>query len=174
MPKRNHGTQIMAEKYFNGDIIITDPCYIILDDRRDDWRKSSYGEDIFFLSFGHYLCKTTLIGDWNCEVFKGSGSRLWFPQAPEKKIGDFSADACKVCVFYLRDILRYNPAFDDHTNQPWCACWIKNFQGTVKIVTKLDPDGDESMHLIGVGNKSFFTRESYWSEVFPYKKQKNI
>ena len=52
-------------------------------------------------------------GDWYCEVFKGSGSRLWFPQVPEKKIGDFSADACKVGVFYLRDILRYNPAFDE-------------------------------------------------------------
>ena len=51
MPKRNHGTQIMAEKYFNGDIIITDPCYIIPDDCRDDWQKSSYGEDMFFLGF---------------------------------------------------------------------------------------------------------------------------
>lgn len=174
MPKRNHGTQIMAEKYFNGDIIITDPCYSIPDDSRDDWQRCSHGADMFALGFRHYLCATTLIGDWYCEVFKGSGSRLWFPQVPEKKIGDFSADACKVGVFYLRDILRYNPAFDAHINQPWCACWIKNFQGTVKIVTKLDPDGDESMHLIGIGNKSFFTRESYWSEVFPYKKQKNI
>ena len=174
MPERNHGTQIIAEEYFNGDIIITDPCYIIPDDSRDDWQRCSYGEDMFALGFKHYLCETTFIGDWYCEVFKGSGSRLWFPQTPEKKIGDFSADACKVGVFYLRDILRYNPAFDAHINQPWCACWIKNFQGTVKIVTKLDPDGDESMHLIGVGNKSFFTRESYWSEVFPYKKQKNI
>ena len=24
MPERNHGTQIIAEKYFNGDIIITE------------------------------------------------------------------------------------------------------------------------------------------------------
>ena len=91
MPKRNHGTQIMAEKYFNGDIIITDPCYSIPDDSRDDWQRCSHGADMFALGFRHYLCATTLIGDWYCEVFKGSGSRLWFPQVPEKKIGDFSA-----------------------------------------------------------------------------------
>ena len=113
MPERNHGTKVIAEKYFHGDIIITDPCYIIPDDKPDDWQKSCHGDDMFCLGFRNYLCETTLSGDWYCEVFKGSGSRLWFPQVPEKKIGDFSADACKVGVFYLRDILRYNPAFDE-------------------------------------------------------------
>ena len=55
MPKRNHGAQIIAEKYFNGDIIITDPCYIIADDLRDDWYKCSCVEDMFALCFRHYL-----------------------------------------------------------------------------------------------------------------------
>ena len=168
MPERNHGTKVITEKYFHGDIIITDPCYIIPDDKPDDWQKSCHGDDMFCLGFRNYLCETTLSGDWYCEVFKGTGSRLWYPQAPERKIGDFSADACKAGIFYLREILRYNPSFDDHIRKPWCACLIKNFQGMVKIFTKLDPDGDESMHVIGYGNKSFFSRERYWSEIFLY------
>ena len=155
MPERNYGTITVAESYFNGDIIITDPCYII-PDNCNDWQRCGYGENMELLGFGNYLCETTLEGDWCCEVFKGTKSRLLFPQAPEKKIGDFAADACKVGVFYLREILRYNPAFDYHINRSWCTCWIKAFQGKVKIVEKLNPDGDERLHLIGLGNKSFF------------------
>lgn len=169
MPERKHGMKVIAERYFNGDIIITDPCYLIPEDHGEDWERCQHGRNMASLGLRHCLCETTLIGDWYCEVFKGTGSRMWHPQAPEKKLGDFSADACQVGVFYLWEILRYNPAFDDHINKPWCACLIKDFQGTVKIVTKLDPDGDESMHVIGFGNCSFFTRETYWSEVFQYK-----
>ena len=171
MPERNHGTVTIGESRFNGDIVITDPCYLIPDDRPADWEACAHGDEMEALGIAHYLCRVTLYGDWSCEVFKGTGSRLWYPQAPEKKIGEFAADACRVGVFYLREILRYNPAFDFHINKPWCACLIKGFRGSVKIVTKVDPDGDESMHLIGIGSKSFFTRESYWSEVLAYKQR---
>lgn len=174
MSERNHGTVIIAEEYFNGDIILTDPCYIIPDDHRDDWQNCCYGDDMFCLGFKHYLCEMTLEGDWHCEVFLGTGSRMWYQQKAERKIGEFAADACKTGIFYLHEILKYNPQFDYHISKPWCACWIKKYQGTVKIVTKLDPDGDESMHIIGLGNKSFFSRESYWSNIFPCKKSEKV
>ena len=169
MPERNHGTIELASAYFNGDIIITDPGYFVSD--MDEWKKCRSGYEMENLGFSNFLCRTTLYGDWCCEVFKSSGSRLWYPQAPEKKLGEFAGDSAQVGVFLLREILRYNPNWNYHLEKPWCACWIKNFTGTVKIVVKLDPDGDESMHLIGIGTQSFFTRETYWSEVFPYKKK---
>ena len=93
----------------------------------------------------------------------GSGIRRLL----KKKLGEFAGDSAQVGVFLLREILRYNPQWNYHIEKPWCACLIKNFTGTVKIVVKLDPDGDESMHLIGIGTQSFFTREAFWSEVFP-------
>ena len=169
MPKRNHGTIELESAYFNGDIIITDPGYLVND--MDEWTKCERGHAMENLGFRNFLSRNTLIGDWYCEVFKSSGSRLWYPQAPEKKFGEFSADSAQVGVFLLREILQYDPQWNFYIENPQCACLIKNFTGTVKIVVKLDPDGDESMHLIGVGTQSFFTRESYWSEVFPHVKK---
>ena len=174
MKQCNHIPHTISGKYFNSDIIITDPCYIIPAERPQDWICCDYGEDMFSLGFRHCLCRRTPDGDWFCEVFRGTGRNIWTSLDPAKKIGTFSADTGKVGVFYLQEILRYNPAFDDHIKKPWCACWIKNFAGTVRIISQTDPHGDESMHVIGCGNQTFFSRESYWSKAFPMKKEEKI
>lgn len=170
MKEHDHKTKVIDSEYFNGDIVITDPCQIIPDNRKDDWQKSGYGEHMYILGFSDYLSEITPDGDWSCEVFQGSDKSLWEPQTLEKKIGDFSADACRVGIFYLQEILKYNPSFDLHINKPLCCCLIKDFQGIVKIVRKLYPEDNDSIHVTGEGNQLFFCRERYWSNIYPYKK----
>lgn len=46
---------------FKGDIIITDPCYIIKDNS-DDWNKCGWGENMGILGFTTYISEYTLCG----------------------------------------------------------------------------------------------------------------
>ena len=52
---------------FDGDIIITDPCYIMKED--DDWATCAYGENMEALGITHYMTRDTLYGDWSCTTF---------------------------------------------------------------------------------------------------------
>lgn len=53
---------------FKGDIIITDPCYIIKDNS-DDWDKCGWGENMGILGFTTYISEYTLCGDWSCSTW---------------------------------------------------------------------------------------------------------
>lgn len=123
---------------FDGDIIITDPCYVTKD---DDWSLSDYGSDMEILGIKNYLVSETLYGDWSCTVFDVCG----------KKLGNFCADAGMVAVFSLDEVLKYNPEFDYHLNREWTTTWIKNFKGVVQIVVEENEDGEHSVHVIGNG-----------------------
>lgn len=57
---------------FKGDVIITDPCYIINKDNEDDWEKSEYGQDMESLGIKTYLCSDTEYGDWSCTTVRDS------------------------------------------------------------------------------------------------------
>ena len=160
-------SSLIDSEFFNGDIILTDPCYLIKDER--DKTVSNHGEYMEPLGFYTYLSERTLIGDWDCDVFQGPADSVWTPQAPEKKIGSFSADACRVGVFYLKDVLKYDPSFAMHITHPWCVCWLKDFKGTVNFITLPDPDGYETMLVTGSGSLDFFSRESDWNQFFPCK-----
>lgn len=52
---------------FKGDILITDPCYIV---KKGDWTNCDYGHLMEELGFTNYICKDTLYGDWSCFVYK--------------------------------------------------------------------------------------------------------
>lgn len=123
---------------FDGDIIITDPCYVIKDDNHnDDWEKCEYGDNMEALGITHYMTRDTIYGDWSCSVYN-TGNR--------RKIGDFCADAGLVSVFLLSDVLKYNPSFDYHINRKWTTALIKNFKGTVQFVVEEEPyeyDGEQ-------------------------------
>ena len=103
----------------NEDIIITDPCYIIKDDT-DDWRKCNYGNDMEALGFTNYKVRDTIYGDWSCTVFNTDNN---------EKIGEFCADAGKVGIFALNEVLRYNPEFDYHLKKKWATTLINDFTG---------------------------------------------
>ena len=105
---------------FDGDIIITDPCYIEKDDDDCVYNCEQYG-------ITNYMTRNTLYGDWSCTTFDLN---------TKEPIGQFCADAGMVSVFLLDEVLRYNPDFDLHINNPWTTTWIKNFKGTVQFVVK--------------------------------------
>ena len=81
---------------FKGDIIITDPCYIVkdreenphaypsIDDpnyrtlldayktwnkEHDDWEKCDYGANMEILGFTTFISESTIYGDWSCTTW---------------------------------------------------------------------------------------------------------
>lgn len=118
------------EKEFDGDIIITDPCYIIRQKNEltdDDWEKCCYGNYMERLGIKTYLTHSTLYGDWGCTVFNSD---------TKEKIGCFCADAGLVSVFLLDEVLAYNPDFNYHIERDWTTTLIPDFKETVQIVVE--------------------------------------
>lgn len=181
---------------FKGDIIITDPCYLIRDEH---WGSDiSYsGDRLEAFGFTKYIWEDTLYGDWSCTVYKGteestkSMRKIWtdlyikawsvqnsvladpsqfeelegnylkslakFREDHKSSIlGTFCADAGLVGVFYVDEVLAYNPALKESLNdsKSWFTV-IKGFDGNVESLT----DG-EIRHLVGTGNINFYTEQS--------------
>lgn len=131
---------------FDGDIIITDPCYIMRED--DDWATCSYGEDMEALGIVHYMTRDTLYGDWSCTTFDTD---------TKEAIGKFCADAGLVSVFLLDEVLKYNPYYKDHLKNKWTVTWIKDFKGTVEFVVK---------HIEGYYEEDtdYWKKGDYWED----------
>lgn len=131
---------------FDGDIIITDPCYIMKED--DDWATCAYGENMEALGITHYMTRDTLYGDWSCTTFDSD---------TKEAIGEFCADAGLVSVFLLDEVLKYNPEFDYHLKNKWMVTWIKDFKGTVKFVVK---------HIEGYYEEDtdYWKKGDYWED----------
>lgn len=53
---------------FKGDIIITDPCYVIKKGSKD-WRKCNCGDNMEVLGLTKYISESTLYGDWSCSTW---------------------------------------------------------------------------------------------------------
>jgi len=149
---------------FDGDIIITDPCYIIREKHHgttpitdDDWCACDYGSHMETLGIQHYMTSDTLYGDWGCTVYDTDTDEV---------LGEFCADAGLVSVFLLGEVLKYNPDFDYHKERTWTTTLIPNFKGTVQFViehhegvfedtTEYHKAGDKwedySLHVAGNG-----------------------
>lgn len=152
---------------FDGDIIITDPCYIMKsDNNRDDWFTSDFGRKMEPFGFTKYITRSTLYGDWSCTTYDAD---------TEKYIGEFCADAGLVSVFLLDEVLKYNPEFDYHINRKWTTTWIKNFKGTVQYKVHVDEEDNDGIFpeayafIVGCGiNKetgeliNFITSQTGW------------
>jgi hypothetical protein len=127
------------KKFFDGDILITDPCYVVRAEHhgiapitRDDWDSCDYGYDMERLGINTYITHETMYGDWSCTVFDAT-------TRGKKSLGDFCADAGLVSVFLLSEITAYNPHFMDYYNErPWIGTIIPDFKGTAQIVVKED------------------------------------
>lgn len=144
----------MRKVHFKGDIIITDPCYIMRAKHHgttplteDDWDACNYGEDMEVFGFTNYLTHSTLYGDWSCTTFNSD---------TKEPIGEFCADAGLVSVFLLDEVLKYNPDFDYHINKPWTTTLIKDFDGDI-CFEKIDED---TLIVKGVGNINFETTQT--------------
>ena len=115
--------KVVAKKLFNGDIVITDPCYLgYTDETCDTYERCG-------------IVSPTYYGDWGCTVFKTDG-KLGHVTSKMPKLGKFCADAGMVCVMYLEDAEALKPGFVDWLNErPWCATIIPKFSGEVSFVT---------------------------------------
>ncbi len=150
---------------FKGDIIITDPCYIIKKNS-GDWGKCGYGDNMKALGIENYLCRDTIYGDWSCTTFNSD---------TKEAIGEFCADAGMVAVFLLDEVLAYNPDFDFYETKPWTTTLIKDFDGDIEINiihiegvydddtewhSKGDKWEDNEVRVIGKGNINFETHQT--------------
>lgn len=150
---------------FKGDIIITDPCYIIKKNS-GDWGKCGYGDNMKALRIENYLCRDTIYGDWSCTTFNSD---------TKEAIGEFCADAGMVAVFLLDEVLAYNPDFDFYETKPWTTTLIKDFDGDIEINiihiegvydddtewhSKGDKWEDNEVRVIGKGNINFETHQT--------------
>lgn len=106
--------------FFDEDIIITDPCYIMKDEDWDEFCNDN--KNILKEKIPSIIWRDTLYGDWSCSVFSNN-----------TVIGNFCADAGLVCVAKLDEVLSYNPNFDYHINKPWTTTLIKDFKGFINF-----------------------------------------
>lgn len=113
--------KIDLEKEFDGDIIITDPCYFIKD---EDWYKYGYGENLNKLGFTQYMTRNNMYGDWSCTVYD---------QNTRDKIGTFCADAGLVGVYLLDEVMAYNPDYKDVKENHWSVTCVRDFKGIVEF-----------------------------------------
>ena len=135
----------ISEEYVNEDIIITYPCYIRMDEKKD---KIPYD-----------LIADTIYGDWGCTVYN---------KDTKEKLGRFCADASFVCIAKLKDVLKYNPDFEKWMKEhDWCVTLIKNFTGTAYIKYDIKhfeyegkPDKDLYCYIEGVGNINFIAGQT--------------
>ena len=128
---------------FNGDIMITDPCYIRRKDKKDDWSTCYYGYDMEKLGINHYMTRDTLYGDWSCTTFNSN---------TKEPIGRFCADAGLVSVMLLDEVLKYNPNYNCDLRESFTATIIRDFYGTVQFVIRQDGSKEEyNLEVIGHG-----------------------
>ena len=139
----------MRTVHFEGDIIITDPCYIMREKSltNDDWDFCDYGSEMEVFNFTNYLTHDTLYGDWSCTTFNSD---------TEEVIGHFCADAGLVSVFLLDEVLKYNPDFNYHIERPHTTTWIKDFKGDI-CFEKID---ERTLIVKGIGNINFETKQT--------------
>ncbi len=132
---------------FDGDVLITDPCYIM---KGNDWRKTDYGSNLEAVGIKTYVTNDTIYGDWACTVYDKN----------ELSVGEFCADAGLVSIISLEEANAYNKTdIDDLLKKDWCATVIKDFKGTGQVVVreieyeyegKKETDYEAYVELIGV------------------------
>ena len=124
--------ECLMSKEFDGDIVITDPCYVLAHVDCD-------GGEIYG---GRGMASSTYYGDWGCTLFRtendvgrvGKGSPA---------LGRFCADGGMVCVAYVEDAresfnsMKNGCSFDKWLEErPWCATVVKGFKGKVSFMLR--------------------------------------
>ncbi|MBO5287457.1 MAG: hypothetical protein J6B34_04965 [Clostridia bacterium] len=128
---------------FKGDIIITDPCYLMKS--QSDWSICSYGDDLGALDF------TSSFKVYSADMIANS----IFNTDTNQLLGEIKSDSGMLSVLYLDEVLSYNPQFEKGLS-PKCYTIIKGFNGEVSKV-KIDGDPDQAYAIVGKGNINFRT-----------------
>ncbi len=137
---------------FQGDVIITDPMYIIPYDSEADWHDCEYGENMEVLGVHTYITHDR--GDCaGQDLLDGD----LFEQGIRKKKGEFCHDSCMVSVMLLSEVLAYNPAALDELGKH-CYTVIQDFDGEVTVEEfDEDPETCEHWRFRFKGNKHLIT-----------------
>ena len=173
-----------------GDIIITDPCYIIKDDT-DDWGKCSFGSNMKALGFTNYISKSTLYGDWSCTTYCTPcedvktqlenliklGDTRWDlaekygkdsvqAKVYDDKIADASVGVKKIGEFCadagLVGVFLLDEVLKYNPKFDW---WISQ-PWTTTLIKDFNGevhyyiDSNDDAHIIGVGNINFYTTQT--------------
>lgn len=147
-------------KKYKGDIIITDPCYLLTEDDERDFNYTNI--------FSSIIYRDTIYGDWSCHVFKDG------IKDEEHVLGQFCADGGEVCVVLAEEVEKHNPKFFE-THKDWTYTRIKNFDGEVRFevehtkgiyedTTKYHNAGDTwedfLVYVVGRGNINFISSQT--------------
>ena len=147
---------------YDGDVVITDPCYLC---HGVDKGETESGKGERWWEFAHKvlggggLMSTTFYGDWGCSVYKKSTNALGDVDTRKRNIiGNFCADAGMVCVVHLKDVLAYNPKFEEEFAKAhdWCVAIIRGFKGRISLWCKRREEGVYSivdLRILGDGEK---------------------
>lgn len=139
-PKPESREEVVESFDVDGDIVITDPCYI------DEFINPSHS-------------RSTLYGDWGCSVWSFDPSVENMPKEGEKPFGEFCADSARVCVTVLGSYAR-KKIENWLKGREWCATIIDGFKGKVEYIELIEYmayDGewveDRSLRVRGTGIK---------------------
>lgn len=175
---------------FKGDIIITDPCYIIKKDS-EDWRKCDYGDNMAALGLTNYISESTLYGDWSCstwstprkdveaqleelnalgrarwELMKQYGEDSVQAKIYDDKIADASLNIEKIGHFCADAGMVAVFLLDEVLKYNPDFDYHINREWTTTLIKDFDGeinyyvDDEDDAHIIGVGNVNFFTTQT--------------
>lgn len=131
--------------YFKGDIIITDPMYIVKSE--EDWHRCEYGDNLETLKIFAYITSG------NGDEFASDVVDL----DAHERLGEFGSDSCMVSVMLLSEVRRYNFDFDKELGKH-CYTIIKDFDGEVQLIEMEEyDDNGQRVYFVGKGNKNFRT-----------------
>lgn len=174
------------EKEFKGNIIITDPYYIV------HYKTGNPKEDLaYYLHTNNFICEDLFYGEWRYVCWKGHkiprvewGKNItswrdkqidyenhsditylmYDPSSHSNFLdsiyGTFCSDSGKVLIIDSDYVLTYLPNFMNWQLIYSRACTIiSNFSGTVEYNKDLLFDGKEYIYLKGIGNKPFIASQ---------------
>jgi hypothetical protein len=123
--------QCIKRASFDGDIVITDPCYLL----HGGGKEVLKWQDMKSFVTGHGgMFNTTYYGDWSCTVFKTGNSLAGGRLMNVDAIGEFCADSGTVCVIDLKHVREVSPKFEDWLkDHAWCGTVVRGFKGSVGL-----------------------------------------
>lgn len=126
--------------FFPGDIVITDPCYIVKNSA--DWSDCGYGQALDALGISTFLST----GEEDC------GGSYVLRAADGTVLGEFCSDSSVISVMDAGELTAYNPAWADSLGG-CCYTLLHGFRGEITLST------GEDWAIAGEGNISFRTEK---------------
>lgn len=148
--KKWHDVGVPVE--FNGDILITDPCYLCQGGSME-WDPEAWESGEVAARYGG-IGSRTYYGDWGCTLYRTDKEAGRVSNADEK-IGHFCADAGLVCVIDVAHVRELSPGFEAWLKEhDWCGTIVRNFKGTVRFIkhtTVVHGFNEVELHVRGDG-----------------------